>query len=126
MISKSDQAVVIIMLLLIFFYLAVWAIGYFTGKLFYLTSVLNLASATAIILYWTVRQLKFHQHTIELREILVLSAELLVIACAIRAIATGNKFNWLKVVQYIVFAIHFLLLLLGLIFLLTFKLNRLI
>ena len=123
---KSDQSVVIIMGLLILLYLSVWVVGYFTGKLFYFMSILNLASAAAIILYWTVRQLKIQQHTIELREIVVLGAELIVIACAVYVIAAGNKFNWLKVVQYIFFAIHFLLLLLALIFMLTFKMNRLI
>jgi len=123
---KLDQSVVIIVGLLILLYLSVWAVGYFTGKLFYFMSILNLASAAAIILYWTVRQLKIQQHTIELREIVVLGAELIVIACALYVIAAGNKFNWLKVVQYIVFAIHFLLLLLALIFMLTFKMNRLI
>ena len=123
---KSDQSVVIIMGLLILLYLSVWAVGYFTGRLFYFMSILNLASAAAIILYWTVRQLKIQQHTIELREIVVLGAELIVIACAVYVIAAGNKFNWLKVVQYIFFAIHFLLLLLALIFMLTFKMNRLI
>ena len=123
---KSDQSVVIIMGLLILLYLSVWVVGYFTGKLFYFMSILNLASAAAIILYWTVRQLKIQQHTIELREIVVLGAELTVIACAVYVIAAGNKFNWLKVVQYIFFTIHFLLLLLALIFMLTFKMNRLI
>ena len=123
---KSDQSVVIIMGLLILLYLSVWAVSYFTGKLFYFMSILNLASAAAIILYWTVRQLKIQQHTIELRDIVVLGAELIVIACAVYVIAAGNKFNWLKVVQYILFAIHFLLLLLALIFMLTFKMNRLI
>ena len=123
---KSDQSVVIIMGLLILLYLSVWVVGYFTGKLFYFMSILNLASAAAIILYWTVRQLKIQQHTIELREIVVLGAELIVIACAVYVIAAGNKFNWLKVVQYIFFTIHFLLLLLALIFMLTFKMNRLI
>ena len=124
--NKTDQPVVIIMGLLLLLYLSVWAVGYFTGKLPYLIAGLNLATAACIILYWVVRQLKIKQHYFELREMMVLGAELAVIACAVYAITAGSKINWLKIVQYIVFAIHFLVLILGLIFMLTVKFNRLI
>jgi hypothetical protein len=124
--SKSDQWTIITIALLIILHLSILANGYFTTKLPYVASVLNLAAGTSIILYGVIRQIQIEQHTIELGEIIILLFEVSVIGDAVFYIVTTQKNNWLKVLQYITFGIHLLALILGLIFMLTFKMNRLI
>jgi hypothetical protein len=106
--------------------LSILVIGYFTAKFTYLAAVLNAAAGISIILYWIIRQLQIEQHYFESREIIVLLFEVLVIAAAVFYIATSQKQNWLRVMQYIFFGIHLVTLLLGLIFMLTFKMKKLI
>ena len=125
MMSKSDQGVVIIMLLLVLLYLAVWAMGYFTHKLPFYISALNIATAFAMVGYWAIRQLQIQQHYFELREMIGLGIEVVIFIAAIYAIASGNKYKWITTMQYLVFGIHLLLLLLSLVFMFTFKINKL-
>jgi hypothetical protein len=125
MMSKADQWVVIIMLLLVLLYLSVWAMGYFTHKLPHFISTLNIAAALAVVGYWAIRQLQVQQHYFELREMIVLGIEVLILVAAIYAIASDNKYKWITTMQYVVFGIHLLLLLLGLVFMFTFKINKL-
>ena len=124
MMSKSDQGVVIIMLLLVLLYLAVWAMGYFTHKLPFYISALNIATAFAMVGYWAIRQLQIQQHYFELREMIGLGIEVVIFIAAIYAIASGNKYKWITTMQYLVFSIHLLLMLLGLVFMFTFKINK--
>ncbi len=125
MMSKSDQGVIIIMLVLILLYLAVWAMGYFTHKLPCYIAALNIVTAFAVVGYWAIRQLQIQQHHFELREMIVLGIEVIIFIAAIYTIASGNKYKWITTMQYIVFGIHLLMLLLGLVFMFTFKMNKL-
>ena len=125
MISKSDQCTIIIMILLILLYLAVWAIGYFTHKLPCFISALNIATACAVVGYWAIMQLRIQQHHFELREMIVLGIEVIILIAATYSIASGNKLKWVTIMQYFVFGIHLLLLLIGLAFMFTFKINKL-
>jgi hypothetical protein len=123
--SKPDQWVIITIGLLILLHLSVLAIGYFTARFAYLSAVQNAAAGVSIILYWAIRQLQIEQHTIETRELIVLLFEVVVIAAAVFYIGTSQRDSWLRVMQYIFFGIHLLALVLGLIFMLTFKMNKL-
>jgi hypothetical protein len=123
--SKSDLGVVIIILLLVLLYLSIWAIGYFIHKLPHFISTLNIAAALAVVGYWAIRQLQVQQHYFELREMIVLGIEVLILVAAIYAIASDNKYKWITTMQYVVFGIHLLLLLLGLVFMFIFKINKL-
>jgi hypothetical protein len=123
--NKTDQWVLIIIVAVIFLHLSVWVIGYRMNKLHLLTAVINLLAGASIIIYWGVRQLKVTHHYIETREIIVLGFEIIVIACAVYAIVTGQKSNLLKVMQYVFFGIHLTVLIAALIFFLTFKMNKL-
>ena len=125
MMSKSDQGVFVIMLVLLLLYLAVWAMGYFTHKLPFFISALNIATAPAVVGYWAIKQLQIQQHHFELREMVVLGIEVLIFVAAVYAIASGNKYKLITTMQYLVFGIHLLVLLLGLVFMFTFKINKL-
>jgi hypothetical protein len=123
--SKSDQGVVIIMLILILLYLAVWAIGYFANRLPRFVSILNIATALTLVGYWALRQLQIQQQHFELREMIVLGIEILILVAALYAIASGNKYKWITTMQYFVFGIHLLVMLIAVVFMFTFKLNKL-
>jgi hypothetical protein len=124
--SKPDQWVIITIGLLILLHLSILIIGHFTAKFTYLAAVLNAAAGVSIILYWTIRQLQIEQPSIEAREIIVLLFEVLVISAAVFYLVTSQKQNWLRVMQYTFFGIHLAALILGLFFMLTFKMNKLI
>jgi len=124
--SRSDQWVVITIVLLILLHLSIFAIGYFTARLSYLAAVLNLAAGVSIILYWAIRQLQIEQHIIEPREIIVLLFETVVGGAAVFFIVSNQRDSWLRIMQWLFFGIHLTALVLGLIFMLTFKMNKLI
>ncbi len=122
---KSDQWVIITISFLILLHLSIFAIGYFTGKFAYLAAFLNIAAGASIILYWATKQIQIVQHSIETREMVVLLFEVAVIGSAVFYIGIDHKHYWLKIMQHLVFGIHLTVLLLGLVFMLTFKLNKL-
>jgi len=76
-------------------------------------------------LYWIIPQLQIEQHIFESREILVLLLEVMVIVLAMVYILAARKSPGLKTMQILFFGIHLTVLVLGLIFIVTFKMNRL-
>ena len=124
--SKSYQWVIIAICVLIFLYLSILVIGNLTGRFSYLSAFLNAVTGTSIILYWAIKQIQIDQHIIETRELIVLFFEVLIVAGAVYYVVGNQKYNWLRVMQWIFFGIHLTALLLGLIFMFTFKINKLI
>ena len=124
--SKSDQWINLAILFLIVIHLSVWLIGYKTHKLCSLITWLNLVAALSIFFYWIQHEISITQHIFEVREMLVLSLEVILIGCAIYSVVTHQWNTWLKIVQYFFFGIHLIILISFLIFMLTFKMNRLI
>ncbi len=123
--GKADEWVFIIVLALLFIYVLVLITGFITHKLLYLTSLLNIISASAVLIYWILRQLQIKQHLFDLREITVVCFEVAVAAIAAYAFFNNQKHSWIKIIQYAVYGIHLLALILFLVFILTFKMNRL-
>ncbi len=124
--SKTDKWVIIILVICILINISVWVAGLIKHKLVLYFSFLNGLTGLILITYWTAREIKITQHFIETREIAVLSFEALVIAISVYAISSASLNNWIKITQYTVFAVHFACLVLFLIFMLTFKMDRLI
>ena len=122
---KTDQWVIITIILLILVHLSIWAIGHFTHKFAYLAAILNIAAGASVILYWVIRQMQIEQHFIESREIMVLLFEVVVIVLAVMYLLATQKSQGLKVMQAIFFGLHLTVLVLGLVFMLTFKMNKL-
>jgi hypothetical protein len=123
--SRSDQWANILLELLVILYFSILIIGLIIRKLPVLIPLLNIAVALLIIVYWIQKQLRIDQHFIETRELVVLGIETLIIATATYFINTAHRYYWLKIIQYWVFGIHLALLLLFIVFMLTFKMNRL-
>lgn len=78
------------------------------------------------MIYWIVRQLQIQQHIYEFRETAVLGAELLIVGMGIYTMISKQWVSWVKVVQYTVFGIHLGVLVVVLIFMLCFKMNKMI
>ena len=123
---KQSQSVLIILIAIIILFLTVLIIGYKTNQLAFLIPLLNLVSASTLLFYWLQKQIQIRQHIFELREMVVLSLEMLVVGSAIYSIVSHQNQNWLRIIQYLFYAIHLLCLILFLVFLLTFKMKRLI
>ena len=122
---KSDQGVVIIMLLLVVLYLVIWAMGYFAQKLPLFIATLNIVAALAVVGYWAIRQFQIQQHYFDLREMTVLGIEIIICIAAIYSIASGNKYKWIITIEYAVFSLHLLALVIAVIFMFTFKMTKL-
>ncbi|WP_301921745.1 hypothetical protein [Ferruginibacter sp.] len=123
--SKSDQLINISVIMSVLIFVSAWIVGLATHKLPVLTTVLNLVVGLSIFIYWLQKQIRINQHIIEGREIVVLGCELIVIACAVYSIVFKQWNGWVKGFQYIFFGIHLSALVLFLIFMLTFKMNKL-
>ena len=123
---KSDQLVITIIVALLIVYITVWVAGYFSHRISYLFSFLNAAAAMCLICYWAIHQLQIQQHAVETREMAVVLLEMLVTVISIYTIVLHPVSMPFKVTQYIIFGIHFIVLIAALVFMLTFKMNRLI
>jgi peptidoglycan biosynthesis protein MviN/MurJ (putative lipid II flippase) len=124
--TNSNQSVLIILIAIIVLFFTVLIIGYRTHQLAFLISLLNLVSAMTLLIYWLQKQIRITQHIFELREMVVLSLEMMVVVCAIYGIASHQNQYWLNIIHYVVFVIHIVCLILFLMFLLTFKMDRLL
>ncbi len=120
--NPSDQFIRVILIVFIVIHLAVWVTGLVLNKPAFLITMLNIAAGLLILIYWIQKQIRIERHVVDLKEVLFLCFELLVIASAYYRIVS----NKLRVAQYVFFGIHLSLLSALLIFMLTFKMNRLI
>lgn len=123
--SKSDQWINIILVVIILVYLSILTVALVYHKISWLTQ-LNIVSALSVIFYWIQKQFRISQHTIDPLEIAVLCFEVAVIGVAVYSILNKQSVNWLIIIQKIVFGIHLSAMILFLVFMLTFKINRLI
>lgn len=92
--------------------------------LFYLAATNALTSLLAIAC-WGLRNIRIPPRRPELREIVFLLAEGLFAAGAFHMLAISCAPAWLRWMQYIVYALHFLTLLLMMIFVFTFRIKKL-
>jgi hypothetical protein len=123
--GNSDKQVILIISLIIVAYVLTWITGFLKHQLAYYFSFLNAATALALIVYWVQKQLRITQHFFEGREIAVLCLEGLAAGIAVYYILMRPGVQWIKMVQYIAFGLHFTALVLFLVFMLTFKMNKL-
>ena len=124
--SKSDKLVNIVLVIFILIHIAVWIMGSTRHKLINYISFLNAIAGLMMIGYWIQGEMRIVQHYVEMREIIFLGLEGLFVTLSVYSILTGSPVYWLRVVQYSIFGLHLAALLLFLVFMLTFKINRLI
>jgi hypothetical protein len=124
--NKTDQWVISILIGLILLFLAVLIIGYKTPQLAFLIPLVNLLSGLSLLIYWIQKQIRITQHILDLREISVLGFEMMMLGCTIYALMGKAEYTWLRFLQYIFWTIHFMCLLAFLVFMLIFKIKKLI
>jgi hypothetical protein len=124
--NKSDQWVNVMLAILILIHFSILIIGLIIHKLPVLIPLLNIAVAFSIIVYWIQKQLRIEQHFIDVKEMIVLGMEAVVIATAVYFTNTAQRDQSLKVMQYIIFGVHLTCLVLFIVFMLTFKMKRLL
>ena len=73
--SKSDQWASIAVVIFILVHLVILITGWIAGQTSLLIASANLIVGLGIVIYWLQHQLHIRQHTVETREIIVLSIE---------------------------------------------------
>ena len=106
-------------------HILVLVIVFTNGRGPFLATILNLLTGLSVIIYRGLKQLRIRQHFFELREMFFLGFEATVVGSAVCLFITGNL-TWLTIIQFIFLGIHLVCLVLFLIFMLTFKMKRLI
>ncbi len=124
--STTDKWITITIVAIIAIYLGVLIFGFASHKLLSLISLVNLVTAISIVVYWLQQQVRISQHVTDLPEIAVLCLEVGVIGCAAFAMKNIQYKSWLTIIQYLVFGIHTLALICFLLFMLFFKMNRMV
>ena len=87
---------------------------------------INSVSSFSILLYWILKQFHITQHYFELSEMVLLFFEFLFLILSVYGIFCSTLNKWHKIINYGIFGIHFIVLVLFLVFMMTFKLKRLI
>jgi hypothetical protein len=106
-------------------HLVVLIVGLTANRLSFLSAWTNLTIALSILLYWVQKQLRIEYHIFEIREWIVLGMEAVVAATSLYLIITKQWAGGVRILTYIFFGLHLLVLILMAIFALTFKMNRL-
>jgi hypothetical protein len=88
-------------------------------------SGINSITSFLLIFYWISKQIHITKHYFELREVSVLLLEILFFSFSIYQIFFNSFNDWVVTFQYIIFGIHFITLILFLIFMMTFKIKKL-
>jgi len=123
--SKADQWVVILVLAVLMIHVFVLIAGLVTNRLSYFAGIVNLIMGMSVLIYWVQKQLRIEYHIFEMREWMVLLFEAAVAGISIYSILAVQWTTGFRVLQYIFFGVHSLILILLLIFMLTFKMDRL-
>jgi len=124
--SISDYWIKLALIFGVLIYLGTLIAGLMTHKLAQYVFIVNAISGLAVLIYWVQKQIRISQHIFEAREMIFLGFELLVVTAAIYSLLSSPISNWLKITQYIFFAIQFICLVLLLAFFLFFKMNKLV
>lgn len=123
--SKSDQWISIFVAILILIHLSVLAISILYHKTSWIP-LLNSLAALAVIVYLIQKQFTISHFILYPLELSFFSFEVLVLAFAVYSILNKQSLNWLTILQKTIFGIHLTVLVLFLVFMLTFKIDRLI
>jgi len=122
----SNQITNIILIVVIAIHFAVLIVGIKSNRTGLYLSMLNLVAGSSVLIYWIQKQLRITQHLFGITEILMLVFEIALVASAIYFLVSKKVINSVVIMQYVFFGIHLLALVLLFVFMLTFKMKRLI
>ena len=122
----ANQTTNIILGILIANHIAVLIVGIKTNRTGFCLSILNLIAGLSILFYWIQKQLRIEQHLYDTTDILLIGFEIVLVAFATYFLVSKKPGNWVLIMQYVFFGIHLLALILFCVFMLTFKMKRLV
>jgi len=124
--NNIDRRVNAILIFSLCLYAAVLITGLVMHQLYLYIFITNAVAGLLLMGYWIWNKLRPPKRSkTERREIIIFSAEGLFVAIALYALFSGSLNDWLIITQYIIFALHAVVLILFLIFMLTFKIKKL-
>jgi hypothetical protein len=124
--SKMDSWIIILIISFLVINIIVFVFGYKVQQLPYCIAILNLVFASFSIFYWIIDSVNNRHFNLETREIIILSIEVILIGFAIISLLNKPEKLAVNIVNYIGLGINFLAGIGMLIFMLIFKMNRLI
>jgi len=122
--SLSDKRISAVVATVILIHIAIFVTVLFLPTLSYLTAVVNLVIGSSICIYWIQKQLRITQHIFELREIIALTLEVVVIGCSVYSMLLSEQIAWLNSTNLFILIVHLLMFLAFFIFMLTFKMKK--
>ena len=122
----ANQITNIILIVLIGIHFSVLIVGIKMSRAGFYISILNLVAGVSVLFYWIQKQLRITQHLFDTAEILMIGFEMIIIASGVYLLVSKKAGNWIVIMQYVFFGIHLLALLLFFVFMLCFKMKRLI
>lgn len=122
---KKDKTIMLVLLAMITLYIAALLAAVFICPPFSYISLVNAATSASVLFYWVNKQLRISQHVFELRETITLVAECLFAATAVYTVLSSKANVFFSMLQYIIFGLHFIALLLLFIYMCMFKMKRL-
>ena len=123
--SPSNTQVKVITISFMLIYVSVFLISLRSYQQVKLISLLNFITSFSLLLYWIRKQLRITQHIYEMREMVLLGIEILFLGIAVFSFFIHEEGSWAVITAYVIFAIHFIVLILALVFMLTFKIKKL-
>jgi hypothetical protein len=87
--------------------------------------ILNALASLIILTYWLNKQVRITTHYFEFREMIALGVEVLIFGISFVTILYYSSMKLLEVIGYFFFGLHFVAIILLLIFSLTFKIKKL-
>ncbi|WP_157972833.1 hypothetical protein [Aureibaculum luteum] len=121
----NDIYVITALIMILIGHLAAITIGYKMQKTTLIISYLNAVIVIGIFIFWVLNSMHIKQHNFEFRELFVIGMEACILLFALYSIKGFYKKTYVKVINYIGFAIHLLATTGMLYFITTFKFDRL-
>lgn len=124
MILSNRRLITLVIICILIYLLAFFStLLNFSQLIFIIT--LNIITSFLLVFYWVFKQFRIKTHFYELREMAVLFFEILILVSSLYAIFLDVLPKWIAVIEYGFFVLHLIVLILCLIFILTFKIRKL-
>lgn len=121
----SNRGLIIFVISCIVLYLLVLLDTLLNHSQLYFIKTLNVITSFSLLFYWVVKQFRIKKHYFEMWEIAVILFEILILISSWYAIILTDLPKWMTFIEYGFFLLHLMVLVLFLIFILTFKIKRL-
>ncbi|MEO6313504.1 MAG: hypothetical protein ABIU63_03925 [Chitinophagaceae bacterium] len=124
--NVSDRQIIRLVVFFLVLYLCVLVAGILINQLLYATAIINATAAVLMIGYRSLDYFRLRQRKVETRELIFLLVECFCTGIAGYTLLAAHPGAWLIILQYVIFGIHALLLLLFLGFMLLFNMKKLL